>query len=107
QPTSPSASPSPNPSSRDRVARVVAAIVAEPMAEHRLEDLAALAHFSPFHFHRVYASIVGESVSATVRRVRLARAASLLAQGDESITQVGQAVGYDSPQAFSRAFGQF
>ena len=92
---------------RDRVARVVAAIVADPMAEHRLEDLAALAHFSPFHFHRVYASIVGESVSATVRRVRLARAASLLAQGDESITQVGQAVGYDSPQAFSRAFGQF
>jgi AraC family transcriptional regulator len=39
--------------------------------------------------------------------VRLARAASLLAQGDESITQVGQSVGYDSPQAFSRAFGQF
>ena len=92
---------------RARVARVVAAIVADPMAEHRLEDLAALAHFSPFHFHRVYASIVGESVSATVRRVRLARAARLLAQGGESITQVGQAVGYDSPQAFSRAFGQF
>ena len=92
---------------RSRVARVVAAIVADPLAEHRLEDLAALAHFSPFHFHRVYASVVGETVSATIRRVRLARAACLLAQGDESITQIGQAVGYDSPQAFSRAFGQF
>ena len=92
---------------RARVARVVAAIVADPLAEHRLEDLAALAHFSPFHFHRVYASVVGETVSATVRRVRLARAACLLAQGDESVTQIGQAVGYDSPQAFSRAFGQF
>ena len=92
---------------RARVARVVAAIVADPLAEHRLEDLAALAHFSPFHFHRVYTSVVGESVSATIRRVRLARAASLLAQGDESITQIGQAVGYESPQAFSRAFGQF
>ncbi|MCK9685305.1 AraC family transcriptional regulator [Scleromatobacter humisilvae] len=92
---------------RARVARVVAAIVADPLAEHRLEDLAALAHFSPFHFHRVYTSVVGESVSATIRRVRLARAASLLAQGGESITQIGQAVGYDSPQAFSRAFGHF
>ena len=92
---------------RARVARVVAAIVADPLAEHRLDDLAAIAHFSPFHFHRVYASVVGETVSATIRRVRLARAASLLAQGDDSITQVGQAVGYDSPQAFSRAFGQF
>jgi AraC family transcriptional regulator len=92
---------------RARVARVVAAIVADPLAEHRLEELAAIAHFSPFHFHRVYASVVGETVSSTVRRVRLARAASLLAQGDESVTQVGQSVGYDSPQAFSRAFGQF
>lgn len=92
---------------RARVARVIAAIVADPMAEHRLEDLAAIAHFSPFHFHRVYSSIVGETVNATIRRVRLARAASLLAQGHESVTQVGLAVGYDSPQAFSRAFGRF
>jgi AraC family transcriptional regulator len=92
---------------RARVARVVAAIVADPTAEHRLEDLAALAHFSPFHFHRVYAGVVGETVNATIRRVRLARAANLLAEGRESVTQVGQAVGYDSPQAFSRAFGQF
>ena len=50
---------------RARVARVVAAIVADPLSEHRLEDLAAIAHFSPFHFHRVYASIVGETVSST------------------------------------------
>ena len=92
---------------RARVANVVAAIVADPLAVHRLEDLAAIAHFSPFHFHRVYTSVVGETVSATIRRVRLARAANLLAQGDESITQIGQAVGYESPQAFSRAFGQF
>jgi AraC family transcriptional regulator len=100
-------SPSTEQTYRARVARVVAAIVADPMAGHRLEDLAAIAHFSPFHFHRVYASIVGETVNATIRRVRLARAASLLARGDESITQIGQAVGYDSPQAFTRAFGQF
>ncbi len=92
---------------RARVARVVAAIVADPTAEQRLEDLAAPAHFSPFHFHRVYASVVGETVNATIRRVRLARAANLLAEGRERVTQVGQAVGYDSPQAFSRAFGRF
>ncbi|XAH25778.1 GyrI-like domain-containing protein [Xylophilus sp. GW821-FHT01B05] len=92
---------------RERVARVVAAIVADPMAEHRLEDLARLAHFSPFHFHRVYSSIAGETVAATVRRVRLALATRLLTQGGQSITQVGLAVGYESPQAFTRAFGQF
>jgi AraC family transcriptional regulator len=92
---------------RARVARAVAAIVADPMADHRLEDLARLAHFSPFHFHRVYASVAGETVAATVRRVRLALATRLLEAGDQSITQIALAVGYESPQAFTRAFGQF
>jgi AraC family transcriptional regulator len=92
---------------RERVARVVAAIVANPMADHRLEELARLAHFSPFHFHRVYSSIAGETVAATVRRVRLALATRLLEAGDQSVTQVAMAVGYDSPQAFTRAFGHF
>ena len=92
---------------RDRVARVVAAIVSDPTAAHGLDGLAAIAHFSPFHFHRIYRGITGETVAATVRRLRLARAAQLLAAGDESVTQVGMAVGYDSPQAFSRAFREF
>ena len=92
---------------RDRVARVVAAIVSDPTAAHSLEQLAAVAHFSPFHFHRIYRGVTGETVAATVRRLRLARAAQLLAAGDESVTQVAMAVGYDSPQAFSRAFREF
>lgn len=92
---------------RKRVARVVAFIVAHPMEAHRFEDLARLAHFSPFHFHRVYSSITGETVAATVRRVRLALATRLLGEGRHSVTAVARAVGYDSPQAFTRAFGQF
>ncbi|KTT25739.1 AraC family transcriptional regulator [Pseudacidovorax intermedius] len=92
---------------RERVARVVAHIVAHPMAEHRLDALAAMAHFSPWHFHRIYASVTGESVAATVRRLRLAQAARLLQDGTRSVTEVALATGYDSPQAFSRAFSQF
>jgi len=92
---------------RDRVARVVAAIVSNPAAAHSLDELATIAHFSPFHFHRIYRGITGETVAATVRRVRLARAAQLLAAGVETVTQVAMTVGYDSPQAFSRAFREF
>jgi len=92
---------------RERVARAVAAIVADPTAEHRLEDLAALAHFSPFHFHRIYRGLIGETVATTVRRVRLAKAAQSLGAGEGSVTQIGFDAGYDSPQAFSRAFAQF
>ena len=92
---------------RERVSRVVAAIVADPMAEHKLDDLAQIAHFSPFHFHRVYRGIIGETIAATIRRVRLARAAQMLGSKEGSVTDVGMDAGYDSPQAFSRAFSQF
>lgn len=92
---------------RARVARAVAAIIDNPMADLHLDDLARLAHFSPFHFHRVYAGVVGETVTATLRRVRLALATRLLTGSDDSVTQVALTVGYDSPQAFSRAFRHF
>lgn len=89
------------------MARVVAAIVADPMAPHSLEHLAAIAHFSPFHFHRLYRNILGETVMDTVRRIRLAHAAALLGTDRHSVTQVALEAGYDSPQAFSRAFHQY
>ncbi|GGP27959.1 AraC family transcriptional regulator [Silvimonas amylolytica] len=92
---------------RERIARAVAAIVRDPLAEHTLQGLAALAHFSPFHFHRVYLSVTGETVAATIRRVRLAQATRQLVQREPSVTRIGQDAGYDSPQAFSRAFRQF
>ncbi len=92
---------------RDRVARVVATIVSDPIATRSLDELAAIAHFSPFHFHRIYRGVIGETIAATVRRLRLARRAQLLAAGVETVTQVAMAVGYKSPQAFSRAFREF
>ncbi|HWK43850.1 MAG TPA: hypothetical protein VNT30_03960 [Stellaceae bacterium] len=51
---------------RKRIARVVAAIIADPTAPHTVEDLAAIAHFSPFHFHRLYRAPTGEGVAETV-----------------------------------------
>ncbi|MCU4179384.1 GyrI-like domain-containing protein [Bosea sp. BH3] len=92
---------------RSRVARTVAAITADPVADLRLDDLARIAHVSPFHFHRVYAAMVGETAAATTRRVRLALATRLLIRSDDSVTQIALMVGYDSPQAFTRAFRQF
>ncbi len=92
---------------RNRIARVVAAIVADPMAPHSLEKLAAIAHFSTFHFHRIYHGITGETVAATIRRLRLARAAMMLGSGQTSVTEIALDAGYDSPQAFTRAFRNF
>jgi|SRR5215469_1776070 len=89
---------------RNRIERVIKAISAAPLAPHRLDDLARLAHFSPFHFHRIYSAIVGERVAETARRIRLARAAHLLATTGRPVTDVAMEVGYESVQTFSRAF---
>lgn len=68
-----------------------------------LAELAAVAHQSPFHFHRVYRAMTGETVGRTVTRLRLLQALHLLA-GAGSITEIALAVGYETPQALARSF---
>lgn len=87
-----------------RLARVVAAIEADPTGAHRLPDLAALAAFSPFHFHRIYRAMRGESLGETIRRAKLARAAIMLKASHHPVIDIAQEVGFDSAQSFSRAF---
>ncbi|CAD18398.1 probable transcription regulator protein [Ralstonia pseudosolanacearum GMI1000] len=99
--------PSTERSYAQRIARVVEAIVADPGAPHTVESLAAVAHLSPYHFHRIYRALTGESIAATVQRVRLARAAHRLTGASEPVSAVALEVGYDSPQAFARAFRGF
>lgn len=92
---------------RRRIARVIDAIGADPGAPHRLDTLAAVAHLSAFHFHRVYRRVTGERLGVTVQRMRLARAAFRLVGSADSVTRIALDLGYDSPQAFSRAFRGF
>lgn len=68
-----------------------------------LDELAAVAHLSPFHFHRVWRALTGEPLGGTVARLRLARALQLLGDAEAGIAGVALAVGYDTPQALARA----
>lgn len=90
-----------------RIARAVEAILIAPAEPHTVESLASVACFSPFHFHRIYRALTGESVAETIRRVRLAQAAGRLANASDTVTTIALDVGYDSPQAFARAFRAF
>ncbi len=73
--------------------------------ELRLEDLARVACFSPFHFHRIYAAVTGETIRGFVARVRLERAASaLLRQPERSVTEIALDAGFGGSAAFARAF---
>lgn len=69
-----------------------------------LDGLASVAGFSPFHFHRIFLGMTGETVGAHIRRLRLTRAAFRLEFTDLSVTDAGLEAGYDAPEAFSRAF---
>lgn len=69
-----------------------------------LEDLAAVAHFSPHHFHRIFRGLVGESVMGHVRRLRLERAAHRLKHSDAQVTRIAFEAGYETHEAFTRAF---
>ncbi len=92
---------------RTRIDRVIKALSADPVTPRKLGELARIANFSRFHFDRIYHAMVGESVIETARRLRLTRAAHLLATTDCAVTDVAMEVGYESVQTFSRAFRAF
>jgi AraC family transcriptional regulator len=66
--------------------------------------LAAMASISPFHFHRVFSTHIGEPVLAYIRRLRLEKAAYRLLFMSRTVTEVATQAGYSSSAAFTRAF---
>jgi AraC family transcriptional regulator len=70
----------------------------------RLEDLARIACFSACHFHRVFRGMVGESLMEHIRRLRLERAAYRLKLTDQPVTRIAFDTGYETHEAFTRAF---
>jgi len=87
-----------------RLEPVLQWLASHPDAVPDLYRLADLACLSPYHFHRVYRALMGETVHATMLRVRMHRASVDLA-GDRPMRQVAQRAGYSSQAAFNRAFG--
>ena len=89
---------------QDRILRVLTHIQAHLDAALDLEELARVACFSSFHFHRVFAAMTGETIADHVRRLRLERGALALRSGAKPVIQVALDAGYEAPEAFSRAF---
>jgi len=88
----------------ERMARLVRHIhdhLAEPL---ELATLAEVVHLSPFHWHRVYQALYGETIAATVRRIRMHRASGDLANTTLSVAAIGKRCGYPQARSFARAF---
>jgi AraC family transcriptional regulator len=72
-----------------------------------LAQLADIANFSRYHFHRVFAAWMGETLGDYARRRRLEKAAFLLACGHSAtVLDAALATGFGSGEAFARAFKQ-
>ena len=89
---------------RRRVLRVLVHVQQHLDEELALERLADIAGFSPFHFHRIFSGMVGESVMAHVRRLRLERAAQELMHTEKPVIEVALDAGYETQESFTRAF---
>ena len=80
-------------------------LIQTEMAEDRtpaLKDLAKAAGLSPFHFHRTYKLLTGETCKETITRLKLARGTSTLQQSNVSVTEAAFVAGYSSSQAFAK-----
>jgi AraC family transcriptional regulator len=96
----------------DRVNRAIDFILQNLDQPLKLELVARAACFSPFHFHRIFRSLVGESLNEFVKRLRLERVLKLMSQRNwairrqPSLTDIALACGFDSSSDFSRCFKQ-
>ena len=89
-----------------RIRRAIELMYAHMNRELPLEEIAAAAYLSPFHFARLFKKLTGTSPHAYLGNLRVARSQSLLAETDLSISEVSARVGYSSPSHFTKAFRQ-
>lgn len=72
-----------------------------------LDQIATVACYSPYHFHRIFKATVGETLNRYIQRLRVEKAAAGLLKSQETITDIALACGFSSSSTFARAFRDF
>ncbi|CAN5239593.1 AraC family transcriptional regulator [soil metagenome] len=92
---------------RARMQRVLDHIDRHLSGDLDLEAVSSVAAFSKFHFHRQFKATFGVSLHRYVQLARLQQASKRLADGQgQSVTDIALDAGYETPDAFARAFRQ-
>ncbi len=87
-----------------RINRVIDYLRGNLDRQVKLEELAKVACFSEFHFHRIFSAVSGETLNNFTNRLRLERAARFLRYTNRSLTDIAFDCGFSSSATFSRAF---
>jgi AraC family transcriptional regulator len=91
---------------REAVERVICEMYDHFEEPISLKDMAELARFSPYHFHRLFTNMTGLPPARFLAAVRIEAAKRLLVTEDFSVTRICMSVGYSSLGAFSTRFHQ-
>lgn len=87
-----------------RLGRVIDYVHAHLDDDLSFDRLAEIACLSAYHWSRIYSAMYGETIAATIRRLRLQRAADRLANSALDISEIAAQAGYGSSDTFGRAF---
>jgi len=102
--SAPSAKPQANSAYAQRIDRVIDYLRENLHRPVKLGELAHVACFSEFHFHRIFGAVSGETLNNFTNRLRLEKAARLLRYSDQNLTDIALNCGFSSSATFSRAF---
>ncbi|CAL2105245.1 AraC family transcriptional regulator [Tenacibaculum sp. 190524A02b] len=73
-----------------------------------LDNVAKEACYSPYHFHRLFTAVVGETFTNYIQRKRIERAAIFLLKNKPvTISEIAEVVGFTNVSSFSRSFKKY
>jgi len=91
-----------------RINRVIDYIEMNLTQTLSLQEIATVANFSSYHFHRIFAAMIGETLNQFISRLRMEKTAILLiADINKSITEVMFDCGLSDSSSFARLFKKY
>lgn len=92
---------------KSRINRVFQYIDENLDSDLSLNTISEVAFFSPFHFHRIFKTITGETLNEYVTRRRVEKSASDLIHKNIGITEISLKYGFNDNSSFTRTFKKF
>lgn len=92
---------------RIRINRVFQYIDENLDSDLSLNAISEIACFSPFHFHRIFKTITGETLNEFITRRRVEKSASDLIHKSDGVTEISLKYGFNTNSSFTRAFKKF